>query len=152
MGQSASRESGNKIYAPKAPLSLSPDLSKDLEENLDTDFTRSQQLSKDVEDLVAARLYQARVDADSKLAQVKSNLVTPEDDDERSSLKLREKLQALSKELSARPRHGELDRAANAARSLLVQCITENKERVLDCREQFLAFQSEVERRDKTAA
>lgn len=60
------------------------------------------------------------------------------------SISLQQRLDALQTKLDSRPKRGAMDDETLEARQKVVECITRNKDRPLNCKKEFSDFQARV--------
>ncbi|PRT53396.1 MICOS complex subunit MIC19 [Wickerhamiella sorbophila] len=151
MGQTTSKENNSKVFQPQTPVEVSGRLSNSIQSNPETDFTRNQRTNKYIEDKVAERMYQARIDAEAELEQAKQKI--KEIDEGRiaktDSKKIKDQLEKLHNELSSRPKKGALNKASETARAKLIECFEKNKNRPLNCRAEYDDFHAQVKRMEE---
>jgi len=143
-----------------AQVTVDPALRTELESYPETDMARKLATDTKIEDGVAKQLYEDRAEARAALTTSLNSVPSLSvdrlggevADGGDSTLEMRKKVQALHKELTGRPRRGQLDSAGAAAREKLVECLVQNKSQPLNCREAFAAFQAEVTRTEEQIA
>lgn len=147
MGSTSSKvQTQEKVFLPKTPTEFSGSLIQKLDSTLESDYTRSQFTEKHIQDRVSSELKQLQLQA-ADLVSKASEKVTDISDDklgQHDSKSLGERLDALQEKLNARPKRGVLNEDTMEARDRLVECITTNRERPLNCKREFNEFQSLV--------
>lgn len=137
------------MFPPAENVQMSEKFKDALDNDVNTDFVLRQYSVKQIEDIVAARLKTAQSHAQEKLEAARGRAETTsasESDNGDSASKLAEQLSELEKTLANRPQRGVVLKETAAARDRLTSCIKANKNQVLDCRAELLAFEREIER------
>jgi MICOS complex subunit MIC19 len=147
MGSTSSKvQTQEKVFLPKTPTEFSGSIIQKLDSSLESDYTRSQFTDKHIQDRVSSELKQLQGEAADFVNKATEKIaeLTDERIGQHDSSSLRQRLEALQHKLDSRPKRGALNEDTLQARDRVVECITKNRERPLNCKKEFSEFQSLV--------